>query len=127
MTTYRIAMALSHTHRSYVMIEEPKPMIRHQETVDLTCPRRKATAPVVEVFGLSHAILTGKRKDREAYRARAAGMWAAFESGDSLATIQRRYHRDWGPVRDAIKWCEREQEKDMGYRIACGRVLEMVR
>ncbi|MGI9463612.1 MAG: hypothetical protein ACR2OM_06720 [Aestuariivirgaceae bacterium] len=102
-------------------------LIQFQETVDLMTPARKATAPITDIFGLSHAALVGSRKDNEAYRARAAGMWAAFEAGETLAKIQRRYNRDWGPVKDAIRWCERKQTTDMGYRRNCGRLLEAVK
>lgn len=79
----------------------------------------------MSVFGFSREAMLGKGQYRTIFEARAAGMWAARQLRFSSPLIGRRFNRDESSVRNACRRCADMQSRDMGYRIACERVLKM--
>lgn len=79
-----------------------------------------------EVFGVDREHITGKvRRTGPATRARFAAVWALRTANEATYSAIGRYlKRDHSTIIYAFERCEALQERDMGYRWACARVLE---
>lgn len=83
----------------------------------------------VEVFGVEREHITGKvRRTGPATRARFAAVWAIRTANQATYSAIARYlKRDHSSMIYAVERCAFLQQRDMGYRRACERLLESVR
>ena len=87
----------------------------------------RIVANAENIFGIDRKRLLGRSHARADVRPRQAVMWVLMQIGWSSPMVGRRMDRDHSTVLDGRNRCQAIQERDMGYRRACERLLESVR